>query len=131
MSQLVSACLAFLLFAAPAAAQFETGSIVGTVRDNSGAVVAGATVTLTNVATGVTQARTSDESGIFEFSTLRIGTYLVTAEKQGFAVAVADGIELTVGGRQRVDLTMQVGQLTERVEVTAARSEERRVGKEY
>ena len=120
MSRLVSACVAILLLAAPAAAQFETGSIVGTVRDNSGAVVADATVTLTNVATGVTQARTSDENGIFEFSTLRIGTYLVTAEKQGFAVAVAEGIELTVGGRQRVDLTMQVGQLTERVEVTAA-----------
>ena len=68
----------------------------------------------------MSQTKNSDASGIFEFSTLRIGTYLVTAEKAGFAVAVADGIELAVGARQRVDLTMQVGQLSERVEVTAA-----------
>ena len=116
----VRATLFLILSAAPVSAQFETASIVGTVRDNSGAVIGEATVTLTNVATGVSQTKISDASGIFEFSTLRIGTYLVTAEKAGFAVAVADGIELTVGARQRVDLTMQVGQLTERVEVLAA-----------
>ena len=111
---------ALLFLAAPAWAQFETASIVGTVRDNSGAVVADATVTLTNVATGVSQAKKSDGNGIFEFSTLRVGVYVVTAEKAGFAVAVADGIELTVGARQRLDLMMQVGQLTERVEVSAS-----------
>ena len=116
----VRATVFLILSAASASAQFETASIVGTVRDNSGAVIGEATVTLTNVATGVSQTKISDASGIFEFSTLRIGTYLVTAEKAGFAVAVADGIELTVGARQRVDLTMQVGQLTERVEVLAA-----------
>ena len=116
----VRATVFLVLSAASASAQFETASIVGTVRDNSGAVIGEATVTLTNVATGVSQTKISDASGIFEFSTLRIGTYLVTAEKAGFAVAVADGIELTVGARQRVDLTMQVGQLTERVEVLAA-----------
>jgi hypothetical protein len=120
MKRLFLTIVAAALSAVPAFAQFETGSIVGTVRDNSGAVIAEATVTLTNVATGVSQTRKSDANGIFEFSTLRIGTYLVTAEKPGFAVAVADGVELTVGARQRVDLTMQVGQLSERIEVTAA-----------
>src|SRR5687768_1275636 len=102
MNRTIPALLTLLVLAAPAFAQFETASVVGTVRDNSGAVVADATVTLTNVATGVSQTKKSDESGIFEFSTLRIGTYLVTAEKAGFAVAVADGIQLTVGARQRV-----------------------------
>ena len=120
MNRMLLAVLAAVTFATPALAQFETASIVGSVRDNSGAVIGEATVTLTNVATGVSQTKQSDASGIFEFPTLRIGTYVVTAEKAGFAVAVADNIELTVGARQRVDLTMQVGQLSERIEVTAA-----------
>jgi hypothetical protein len=104
----------------PAFAQFDTASVVGTVRDNSGAVVGDATVTLTNVATGVSLTKTTDSQGAYEFLSVRIGTYIVTAEKQGFAVAVADNIEVTVGARQRVDLSLQVGQLSERVEVTAA-----------
>ena len=120
MPRIIVALLAYMLCASSAFAQFETASIVGTVRDNSGAVVDEATVTLTNAATGVSQIKKSDGSGIFEFSTLRVGTYLVTAEKEGFAVAVADNIQLTVGARQRVDLTMQVGQLTERIEVLSA-----------
>ena len=104
----------------PASAQFETASVVGTVRDNSGAVVNEATVTLTNTATGVSQTRTTDASGGYEFVNVRVGTYLLTAEKQGFAVAVADNVQVAVGARQRVDLSLQVGQLSERVEVTAA-----------
>ncbi len=120
MPRMIVTVLAVMLSASAAFAQFETASIVGTVRDNSGAVIGEATVTLTNVATGVSQVKKSDASGIFEFSTLRVGTYLVTAEKEGFAVAVADNVQLTVGARQRVDLTMQVGQLTERIEVLAA-----------
>jgi hypothetical protein len=51
----------------PASAQFETASVVGTVRDNSGAVVNEATVTLTNTATGVSQTRTTDASGGYEY----------------------------------------------------------------
>ena len=120
MPRIIVTVLAFMVSASSAFAQFETASIVGSVRDNSGAVIGEATVTLTNVATSVSQMKKSDGSGIFEFSTLRVGTYVVTAEKEGFAVAVADNIQLTVGARQRVDLTMQVGQLTERIEVLAA-----------
>jgi hypothetical protein len=105
---------------APAFAQFETASVVGTVRDNTGGIVPGATVTLTNIETGVSQTRTSDASGNYEFFTVRIGTYIITAEKEGFAVAVAENIQVTVGARQRVDLNLQLGQVTERVEVTAA-----------
>lgn len=105
---------------APALAQFDTASVVGTVRDNSGAVVGDATVTLTNVETGVSLTKTTDAQGNYEFFTVRVGTYVVTAEKQGFAVAVADNVPVTVGARQRIDLSLQVGQLSERVEVTAA-----------
>jgi outer membrane receptor protein involved in Fe transport len=112
--------IALILCATPARAQFETSSMLGTIRDNSGAVVSGATVTITNTETGVSQSRTTDSNGNYEFFTVRIGTYVVTAEKQGFSVALAENVQLAVGTRQRVDLTLQVGAITEKIEVTAA-----------
>ena len=120
MKRTLLALFVVLSVCSSAFAQFDTASVVGTVRDNSGAVVSGATVTLTNVDTGVTQTKTTDVTGGYEFVTVRVGTYVLTAEKQGFAVAVADNVQVTVGARQRVDLSLQVGQLSERVEVTAA-----------
>src|SRR5262245_53013774 len=111
-----------VLSAPPAFAQFETAALVGTVTDGSGGVVADALMTVTNTDTGVTQNRKTDTNGHYEFTTLRIGPYVVTAEKPGFAVALAEDVRLTVGARQRVDLALQVGQVSERVEVTAASS---------
>jgi len=105
--------------ATPAVAQFETASIVGTVKDGSGAVVPGAKVTLTNTATGVTAERVSDANGNYEFFTVRIGSYLITAEKAGFSIALVDNVQATVGARQRVDLSMAVGQLTETIQVSS------------
>src|SRR3989442_2244624 len=107
------------LMAAPAAAQFDTASVVGTVRDATGAVVPAATVTLTNTATGVALTKASDASGNYEFVAVRPGIYVVTAEKTGFAVALVDNVEVRVAARLRVDLQMSVGQVTEKVEVTA------------
>jgi hypothetical protein len=104
---------------ASAFAQFETATVVGTVRDSSGAVVPDAKVTLTNVQTGVSAERQTDGNGNFEFFTVRIGSYVVTAEKAGFSIALVENVQVTVGARQRVDLTMAVGQLTEKVEVSA------------
>jgi hypothetical protein len=100
--------------------QFETATVVGTVRDSTGGVVPGAKVTLTNTATGVSLERTSDANGNYEFFTVRIGPYIVTAEKDGFSVAVIDNVQITVGARQRVDLSMAVGQLSEKIEVSAS-----------
>ena len=71
--------------------------------------------------TGVTAEKTSDANGNFEFFTVRIGTYVVTAEKPGFSIALVDNVQVTVGARQRVDLSMAIGQLTETVEVSSAR----------
>src|SRR5688572_14427197 len=105
-------------FTTQAFAQFETATVVGTVRDSTGAVVPDARVTLTNTQTGVTLERTSDANGNFEFFTVRIGAYVVTAEKTGFSVALVENVQVTVGARQRVDLTMSVGAVTETVEVT-------------
>src|SRR5262245_21714364 len=110
--------LLLLLFAVPVNAQFDTASVVGTVRDASGGVIAGATVTLTNTATGVSVTKTSNASGAYEFVTVRPGVYVVTAELTGFSVAVADNVQVQVGARQRVDLTLAVGQLSEQLQVT-------------
>src|ERR1051326_7886704 len=112
--------IVLLLAAVNARAQFDTGSIVGTVRDMSGAVVPGATVTLTNAATGLSVTKTTDAGGNYEFFTVRPGIYLVTAEQTGFALALAENVQVQVAARMRVDLQMAVGQVSERVEVVAA-----------
>jgi Carboxypeptidase regulatory-like domain/TonB dependent receptor/TonB-dependent Receptor Plug Domain len=119
---LTFATLLFACAASTAFAQFETAALVGTVTDGSSGVVADVLITATNVDTGVTTTRRTDANGHYEFVTLRIGNYLVTAEKAGFAIALAENIRLEVGARLRVDLGLQVGQLTERVEVSAVAS---------
>jgi Carboxypeptidase regulatory-like domain/TonB-dependent Receptor Plug Domain len=119
------ASLFFLLFLLAtgiprAAAQFDTASVVGTVKDSSGATVPDAKVTLTNTQTGVSVVRTTSSDGNFEFSNVRPGIYVVTAEKAGFSIALMDDVQVQVAARMRVDLQMAVGQLTEKVQVTAA-----------
>ena len=113
--------LVLLVFCAtPAYAQFDTASVVGTVRDASGAAMPDATVTLTNAETGVSATRTTNGEGVYEFATVRPGTFVITAEKTGFAVALIADVRVQVGARQRIDLQMAVGQVSERLEVTAA-----------
>ncbi|HEY2152615.1 MAG TPA: carboxypeptidase regulatory-like domain-containing protein [Vicinamibacterales bacterium] len=113
--------LAFLAVAAGrASAQFETASVIGTVHDVSGAVVPGARVTLTSSATAVAQTHTTTADGSYEFVTVKSGLYIVTAEKDGFSLALVDNVQVQVGARLRVDMQMAVGQVTEKVEVTAA-----------
>src|SRR5687767_11243603 len=117
----ISVCVCVLLLtAANASAQFDTATVVGTVRDSSDAIVPGAKVTLTAVETGISAVKMSSDDGNYEFAAVRPGQYIVTAEKSGFAVALVDGVRVQVGARLRVDLRMPVGQLTEKVEVTAA-----------
>lgn len=119
MKQLTFVLAFTLAMTTSAWAQFETATVVGTVKDSTGAVVPGAKVTLTNTQTGVSIEKASDANGAYEFFTVRIGAYVVTAEKAGFSIALVDNVQVTVGARQRVDLTMAVGQLSERVEVSA------------
>ncbi|MBO0800783.1 MAG: carboxypeptidase regulatory-like domain-containing protein, partial [Blastocatellia bacterium] len=90
-------------------AQFETATVLGTVRDQNRAVLPVATVTLKNIATGITQTTLTDANGDFLFTSVKIGNYRVTAELKGFATAVVEQVTVTVEARQRVDLTMQVG----------------------
>jgi len=101
-------------------AQFDAATVLGTVRDSSGAVVPGATVTLKNTATGITATSVSDDNGNYQFFNVRIGTYTARAEVQGFAAAEAETFTVTVNARQRVDLTLKIGSVGETVVVTGA-----------
>lgn len=101
-----------------AQAQYENGSMLGTIHDASGASVAGASISVTNTATGIENKVTADNEGNWEVPSLRVGIYRVTASMSGFNTAVADNVTLSVGIRQRIDLTLQVGQANETVEVT-------------
>jgi Carboxypeptidase regulatory-like domain/TonB dependent receptor/TonB-dependent Receptor Plug Domain len=112
----------FLLLIAltPLFAQYETADVLGTVKDARSSVIPKATVTLINQETGIQSKATSDENGNYLFSQVKIGKYAVTAEAAGFSKAVATDITVDVGARQRVDLTMQVGAVTETVNVVGA-----------
>lgn len=101
-------------------AQYDTSTVLGTVTDPTGATVLGAKITLENVQTGVRQTSPTDGSGNFTFLNLRIGSYRVSAEAQGFKQAISGIFTLTVNARQRVNLTLEVGEVTQSVEVTSA-----------
>src|SRR5579859_1842366 len=110
--------LFFLIGANRAMAQFEDGSLVGTIHDPSGAIISNATVTATNTATGIIATTTSSNSGDYEFPSLRVGVYSVKAEASGFSTAVAENISVSVAGRTRIDLALKVGGSESTVEVT-------------
>lgn len=108
--------------AMPALAQFDTAEVLGTVKDKSDAVLARAGVTLTNQNTGIRAATTTDSSGHYAFVNVKIGTYSVAVEANGFSRGEAKDITVNVNARQRVDMVLQVGTVTETVEVTGAAS---------
>src|SRR5579859_2175803 len=99
-------------------AQFDTGTLIGTVRDNTGAVIPEATITITNSQTGLIMTKVSGNSGDWEAQGLRAGTYDVQVTKSGFAPTSASDFTLSVGSRQRVDLTLSVGVAQQSIEVS-------------
>lgn len=103
--------------ASSAGAQTITGSIGGAVTDPSGAVIPNATVTVTNVATGVTTSTTSDKGGIYNFQFLPIGTYKVTGQAQGFGNTSAGPLTLEIDQIARVNLQLKVGEVATEVSV--------------
>jgi hypothetical protein len=115
--------LALLLVAVPAAAQTNTGQISGTIRDTSGGVLPGVTVSVTNVNTSATRTDVTGPNGTYVITNLPVGTYTVSAELQGFRKAEKTGFELTPDARITADFALSVGAMTETVEVQAVRGE--------
>ncbi|MCU1323358.1 MAG: putative collagen-binding proteinTonB-dependent receptor family protein [Acidobacteriaceae bacterium] len=114
------AVLMLLLSAGSAMAQFESASVLGFVKDSSGASVAKSTVTLTNTATGIVQTKVTDDEGKYEFASVPIGSYVVSAETSGFAKSQTPPFTLTTNARQRVDVDLKAGSANETVTVTSA-----------
>jgi hypothetical protein len=101
-------------------AQTATGAIQGSVLDPSGAVVAGPKLTLTETSTNLVREQVANQDGNFEFRALPRGTYTLEAEHPGFKKETITAIELHVAQTQRIDIRLQVGALTETVEVQGA-----------
>jgi len=104
--------------AKPVSAQNDTGSLVGSIQDSTGAEVPGATITVLNKNTAAVFTTTTGSTGEYEAPSLHTGMYKITAAHDGFSTAVADNITVSVGARQRLDLTLEVGKSATTVEVT-------------
>jgi hypothetical protein len=111
---------ALLLLASVGWAQKDTGSIVGTVKDSSGAVVKDAKVTVTDVDRGTSFETVTDANGDYVASPLKIGNYRVLVERSGFKKTVIGPVTLNVQDRLAVDVTLQVGTFTETMTVSTA-----------
>lgn len=100
--------------------QTTTGTILGAVKDPSGAALPGAKVTVTDVGKGTTTQTQTDQSGEYNVPFLIPGTYTVSIEKEGFTRAVSQSVTLEVDQKQRVDVALQVGAVSQTLEVNAA-----------
>ncbi len=109
-----------VLTAGPLPAQIDTGGITGTVTDPAGAVVPGATITLTNDATGVLLSTKSTSSGTYSLNAIRPGTYTLRGEAAGFQAFVDKGLEVHVQNTLTVDIPFTAGAVKQEVTVTAA-----------
>lgn len=118
-SQLVICSLALFLAASTLEAQIDKGSISGTVADSSGAVVAGATVTVTNVDTNQAVTLTTGSDGSYTARLLQQGNYNVEAVANGFRATLQTGIQLNVNQVARVDFRLEVGTTSQVLEVNA------------
>jgi hypothetical protein len=109
-----------ILFAAVGFAQAPTAMLTGRILDSTGAVIAGAKVTITHIETNETRTAISDSQGSFTVTNLALGRHSVVTEKSGFRRLEETGLELQVNQQARLDFTLEVGAVTESVEVTAA-----------
>jgi len=114
----VGAIVGIFLLSLQLFAQANQGRIMGTVFDQSGAVIAGATVTVTDVQRGVSRTLTTDGAGAYNAPDLSPGTYLVRAEAKGFKTTQRENIGLEVGSEVRIDLKLQTGEQTQTITVT-------------
>ncbi len=109
----------FTVGAIQLSAQVDTGTILGTVKDSTGAVIPGAKVTLTNEGTNYSFSKLSEKDGSYVFTPIPIGTYSVTAEYQGFRQMVQKNVVVQIQQQVVVNFTLQPGQMTQSIQVTA------------
>src|SRR5262249_56235640 len=114
---LLIAALMALLASAVALGQTPTATLSGVVRDASGALVPNVKITAKNASTGATRDTMTDNEGRYSLTNLGPGQYEVRAERNGFKTAAQSGVILTVGGASVLDLTVQIGEVSEVVEV--------------
>src|SRR6202163_1050065 len=118
--QLLGGALVILLLSVPAFSQGNAGRILGTVTDQSGGVVAGATVTVIDTERGVNRTLTTDDAGEYNAPNLTPSSYSVRVEAKGFKKLERQNVVLEVGKEVRIDLTVQPGEQTQSVTVTEA-----------
>ena len=116
--QLLGGIFAVLLLCLPAFSQGSFGRILGTVTDQSGGVVAGATVTVVDTERGINRTLTTDDVGAYNAPNLTPGNYMVRVEAKGFKRIERQGITIEVGREVRVDLTVQPGDQNQTLTVT-------------
>lgn len=109
----------FVLLGGVAQAQRTTANLYGIVKDSSGAVVPGIKVGLINELTGIGQEAGTDERGEFSATFIPVGRYTVKVEAQGFKTFVQRGLELGAGQQLRFSIVLQLGEVTQQIEVTA------------
>jgi len=114
----LSAAVLMIAAAVLAFAQQPLGNLSGVVTDPSGAVVSGATVTATSLATGATRTATTNDQGFFLVPTLQAGNYKLTIEARGFATFSVDRVAVEVGQTPRVDAQLKIGSTSETVQVS-------------
>ena len=100
-------------------AQFETASVLGYVRDTSGAALANATVSLVNQETKLAVTVKTDAAGAYEFPDVKVGEYQITAGAEGFDNSTTQSFRVTVNARQRVDVMLKIGSNKETVTVSS------------
>ncbi len=116
--QILTVAIAVFLISLPLLSQTSQGTIQGRIIDQSGGTIAGAMVTVTDVARGVTRTITSDSAGQYIAADLTPGTYTVRAVANGFQTIERAGVLVEVAQSIRVDLTLQPGAQTQTITVT-------------
>src|SRR5467141_5011833 len=117
-AQLLCGVMGVLLLCLPLFSQGSSGRIMGTVTDQSGGVVAGATVTVTDTDRGVSKTLVTNEPGEYNAPTLNPGTYKVRVEAKGFKTVERQNVVLEVGREVRVDVSLQPGSVAETMTIT-------------
>lgn len=114
-------CVVALMFASNASAQFlDQGALTGTVQDNTGAAIPGASVIIQDPDTGFKLTTTADKSGVYNFSPIKIGNYTVTSSSPGFETTIQKNIRVSIGQRVNFSPKLKPGAVSDTITVTDA-----------